>query len=152
MVDITGFILSSIFIVVIISLLFKILDHFLKNGFKKTEKKTEEKKTPAKPETVLTPTNQQTEVKPTMKIYNSELADDLNKILKDSETEDSVRLKIENHVHKESNVAKYIKSKNYQGFDFGGAETNDEEVEKPLSFTIDDYKRIMALSNIDEKK
>ena len=155
MVDFTGFIFRSIIIIAVIVALFAILDRVLKGGTKKAEKKPEEKKpepkpapAPVQPISKLEPEVVQ---KPTMQIYNSELADDLNEILKKTETDNTVRLKIENHVHKESNVAKYIKSKNYRNFDFG-TEENTEEKEEPMTFTIEDYKRIMALSNIDDKK
>lgn len=153
MVDFTGFIFRSIIIIAVIVALFAILDRVLKGGTKKAEKKPEEKKPEPAPAPVQPISKPEPEAvqKPTMQIYNSELADDLNEILKKTETDNTVRLKIENHVHKESNVAKYIKSKNYRNFDFG-AEENTEEKEEPMTFTIEDYKRIMALSNIDDKK
>ena len=153
MVDFTGFIFRSIIIIAVIVALFAILDRILKGSTKKTEKKPEEKKSEPAPAPVQPISKPESEAvqKPTMQIYNSELADDLNEILKKTETDNTVRLKIENHVHKESNVAKYIKSKNYRNFDFG-AEENIEEKEEPMTFTIEDYKRIMALGNIDDKK
>lgn len=155
MENLIGFVFSSFIVLVIIIVLFAILDWFLKGGNKKAEKKPEVK-TEAKPEPTPNPTpvetKQEPKAEPTMKIHNSELADDLNEILKKSQTENSVRLKIESHAHKESNVAKYIKSKNYRSFEFDDAPTSENDTEEPLTFTIDDYKRIMALSNIDDKK
>ena len=88
-----------------------------------------------------------------MEIYNSELADDLQAMLNEQPAETSSRLQIENHVKKSGNIAQYLQSKNYHGFNFDAdvnpAEPDDNE--KP-SFTSEDYKRIMALSNIDDHK
>ena len=47
--------------------------------------------------------------------------------------------------------------KNYHNFDFDNVENNDALVDsvddnKPMTFTREDYKRFMALSNIDDKK
>ena len=152
----TGFeyIFILIIILVVVLILFAVVDRLLKGG---TAKKSSTKKPVTK--TVETPkeskeTPKEIKVPTVMKIYNSELADDLNAILKESGTNKSQRLQMENHVNKESNISKYIQSKNYQSFDFGvdQDERTDEDADKPLTFTRDDYKRFMALSNIDDKK
>ena len=102
MVDFTGFIFRSIIIIAVIVALFAILDRVLKGGTKKTEKKPEEKKSQPEPAPVpvqpISKPEPEAVQKPTMQIYNSELADDLNDILRKTETDNTVRLKIENHV------------------------------------------------------
>ena len=147
------FLIAVLIVLVVVVLLFALVDRLLKSGQKKVADKTPApKEKPA--EKPLAETVEEIKPQPDMKIYNSELADDLNDILKKSNSNASNRLQIENHMNKEGNIAKYIKSKNYQTFDFG---TDDDaavadEGDKPLSFTREDYKRIVALSNIDESK
>ena len=154
MMDLGGFVINAIIVLVVMLVLFAIIDRVLKGSTKKsTEKKSEEKPNKPEPKPVIAEDKKVTPVEPQMKIYNSELADDLNEILKKTQVDSSARLKIENHMNKESNVAKYIKSKNYRSFHFEEQDgTNDEQEEQPMSFTVEDYKRIMALSNIDDKK
>lgn len=154
MMDLGGFVINAIIVLVVMLVLFAIVDRILKGGTKKsTQKKTEEKPNKPEPKSVIIEDKKNTPVEPQMKIYNSELADDLNEILKKSKVNNSARLKIENHMNKESNVAKYIKSKNYRSFHFEDQDdTSEQQEEQPMSFTVDDYKRIMALSNIDDKK
>ncbi len=139
-----------VLILVGIVILFAVADHLLKTNSKKNEKKVEQPKA----EQEVSVVEKKEEVVPTMKIYNSELADDLNEIIKQTEQEHSTRLKVDKHTNKEGNISKYIKRKNYQEFDFGGSEEEEmvTQEEDPISFTMDDYKRIMALSNIDDKK
>ncbi len=136
---------------------FALLEKYIKAG---PTKKTEEKKTEsvAKQTAEVKPSNQKSDVEVKtpveMKIYNSELADDLNQMIKDSNSVQSSRLQIENHLDKESNIRKYIKNKNYHSFDFGteNDDDNSTEEEPAITFTSEDYKRIMALSNIDDNK
>ena len=115
------------------------------------------KKTESKPIVSEKTSNEQiSEIKsrPTMKIYNSELADDLNAMLKQSSNNESSRLQIENRKNRESNISKYIREKKYRSFDFG--KVDDEPIEdddnEPLTFSREDYKKFMALSNIKDKK
>ncbi|MBQ7973459.1 MAG: hypothetical protein IJ295_00685 [Clostridia bacterium] len=149
----SGLLLIAFIVLLVVIAFFAILDRLIKNsGSKKpVEKKPEPKKTTEKVEPAPAPVETPKTI-PAMKIYNSQLADDLNEIIKKNDNDKSARLKIENHIHKEGNISKYIKGKNYQGFNFGTDEINADEEDKPMSFTIDDYKRIMALSNIDDKK
>lgn len=142
--------------VIVVALLFKFLDFVLNGGFPK--KKSAEKKPAVKSVTAEEQIKKSVvENKPTvsMKIYNSELADDLEAMLKkSSENSQSSRLQVENHVNTENNnISKYIKEKKYSSFDFGvGDSTNQDDVEEPMTFTREDYKKFMALSNIDDDK
>ncbi len=146
------FIIILLAVLVFVLVFFAVVDRLLKGG---TAKKTPEKKATAKPVTnekaVENPTAE-TKVQPTMKIYNSELADDLNAMLKDTKTDQSARLQIEKRIERESNISKYIQSKNYHGFNFDADTTVTNDDEEHLTFTREDYKRFMALSNIDDKK
>lgn len=156
-----GSIIVMLILLVVVIVFFAVLDRLLKD--KTSKKNTKENPTPkTKPveqPTVTAPINPATEpaaetVTPaTMQIYNSELADDLYEMLKNSDTNKSSRLQIENHMGKESNITKYLQSKNYQSFDFAKYDSGDSENhEEPLSMTPEDYKRIVALSNIDDHK
>ena len=138
----------------VVPLLFFLVDRSLKGGSAKpAEKKAESPKAvvekPAEPVKAA-------EVKPavTMKIYNSELADDLNKMLEETDTNQSSRIQIENHTNKESNISKYITEKKYHGFDFGadGEGIIDDTESEQFTFNREDYKKFMALSNIDDNK
>ena len=144
-----SFLIVMLLILVGIIVLFALVDWLMKNDSKKKEAKVEQQAEPKAPEA-----ENKEEAVPTMKIYNNELADDLNKIIQQTEQEHSSRLKVDKHTNKEGNISKYIKRKNYQEFDFGNNELDDKSVEEEdsMSFTMDDYKRIMALSNIDDKK
>ncbi|MCM1403940.1 MAG: hypothetical protein NC133_00300 [Prevotella sp.] len=147
-----GFIVVLMIFLIIVVVLFAVLDRMLKGGSTKkaAPKNQGPKKTPiAKPTAEPTVVNQ---TPPVMKIYNSELADDLNEMLKSADNSGTARLQIENHINKESHIAKYLQSKNYRSFNFGDDETADNTADEPLSFTREDYKRIMALSNIDDQK
>ena len=153
MANSTMMILNLIIVLVFVICFFAVLDRLLKSGAKKSDKKKETKKNEEKKAEPVEEKPVVNKPQPTMKIYNSELADDLNEILKTSQADASIRLKIENQMKNESNIAKYIKSKNYQSFNFeSNLDDSEEDVEKPLSFSIEDYKRIVALSNIDDKK
>lgn len=129
---------------------FALLERYFKQSA--SPKKTEEEKSTSD-EAVEKPITIEPQVPPVMKIYNSELADDLSEMIKQSNPSESSRLQIENHIKKQSNISKYIQDKNYQSFDFTEdyAAVSDEEQPKS-SFTSEDYKRIMALSNINDKK
>lgn len=147
-----GFIFVLLAVLIVVIVFFAIVDYYLKNSGKK---KTVEKKPAAKPVVEEKPK----EVKPTepkstpvMKIYNSELADDLNKIIKETDTSQTSRLNVESHLGRESNISKYIHEKNYQGFHFDAENDNLTEEDETMTFTREDYKRFMALSNIDDKK
>ncbi len=145
-----GFVIVLMIVLIVVVASFAVLDRMLKGGTNKVaEKKSAPKKTPAE-----IPTEEPAAVKtlPAMNIYNSELADDLNAMIKNSNQNTPARLQIENHINKESNITKYLQSKNYRGFDFGDDETVTDDTEQPLTFTREDYKRIVALSNIDDKK
>lgn len=148
-----GTIIFLLVVLVVVIVFFAILDKYLKSGAKKSaEKKTEPKKVAEKPivkETVI-----ETKTPTEMRIYNSELADDLNEMLKNSKNDETSRLQIQNHLDKKSNISKYLESKNYHSFDFGTVDDDivEEDNQAPLTFTKEDYKRIMALSNIDDKK
>ncbi len=148
---------TFVFIIILLAVLafvlvfFAVVDRLLKGG---TAKKTPEKKPTSKPVSTEKAVEQpavETKIQPTMKIYNSELADDLNAMLKDAKIDQSSRLQIEKHIERESNISKYIQSKNYHGFNFDTDTATDND-EEPLTFTREDYKRFMALSNIDDKK
>ncbi len=139
----------------VVVLLFAVVDRILKRSG--ATKKADEKKTESKPIVSEKTSNEQiSEIKsrPTMKIYNSELADDLNAMLKQSSNNESSRLQIENRKNRESNISKYIREKKYRSFDFG--KVDDEPIEdddnEPLTFSREDYKKFMALSNIKDKK
>ena len=151
--EILTYILPLLIILILISVFFALVDKLLKGG---TNKKTEDKKPVPKTEPIEKPVAKlptENKPQPVMQIYNSELADDLNAMLKESKEEKSSRLQIENHTDRVSNISKYIQSKNYHGFDFN---SEDQYVagqdEDQLTFTREDYKRFMALSNIDDKK
>ncbi len=146
-------ILPLLVVLVLLCVFFAFVDKLLKGG---ASKKIEDKKPAPKTELVEKPVAKlptENQPQPVMQIYNSELADDLNAMLKETKKEKSSRLQIQNHTDKVSNISKYIQSKNYHGFDFNSdATSEDEQDENHLTFSRDDYKRFMALSNIDDKK
>lgn len=149
-----NFIIVLLIVLIIVVVSFAILDRILKNDAKKNSTKIPETKSTDIIESNQEPKNE-LEPAPAMKIYNSELADDINAMLNDQQSDSaSNRLQLENHLHKTSNISKYIKSKNYQHFDFVPEEnsTEDAETDKSLLVTRDDYKRIIALSHIDDDK
>lgn len=149
--DIISVLVISVVILVSVIIIFAFVDRMLKGSTKKSETKTEKTKAAENPKPEII--DQEKKIS-TMKIYNSELADDLNKIIEASEKDESSRIKIDQYTNKEGSISKYIKKKNYQTFDFGGTD-EDENVgddEDSISFTLDDYKRIVAISNIDDKK
>lgn len=149
--DIISVLVISVVMLVSVIIIFAFVDRILKGSPKKSETKTEKTKVAENPKPEII--DQEKKI-PTMKIYNSELADDLNKIIEASEKDESSRIKIDQYTNKEGSISKYIKKKNYQTFDFGGTEEDENggEDENSLSFTLDDYKRIVAISNIDDKK
>jgi len=146
-----GLLLVSIIILVIVIILFAILERIMKNSPKKNTEKASPKVVKELPKVTEETTKIENPIN--MKIYNNELADDLNEIINKSNNKDK-RLQIENHLNKKGNIANYIQSKNYHGFNFDTEEVVNEEVtdEDVPTFTKEDYKRIMAFSNIDDKK
>lgn len=148
-----AYIFPLLIALVVIVLFFAIVDKLLKGS---ASKKAEDKKPTPKNEPVEKPAAKlptENQPQPVMQIYNSELADDLNAMLNETKEEKTSRLQIENRADKVSNISKYIQSKNYHGFDFDSEGLNTtEQDEDQLTFTRDDYKRFMALSNIDDKK
>lgn len=146
-----GLLFATIIILIIVLLLFAVLDRLIKSSPQKNIEKTTpkvSKETPIVP--IEVPKNDNP---PVMKVYNNELADELNEIIKKNNNEDK-RLQIDNHLNKKSNIANYIQNKKYSTFNFD-SETipNDENTDEEVSsFTKEDYKRIMAFSNIDDKK
>ena len=133
-----------VIVAIVVALLFKFLDFVLKGGVPK--KKPAEKKPASKPVIAESPIKKTAvESKPTgpLKIYNSELADDLVAMLKNSnENQQSSRLQVENHLNTENNnISKYIQEKKYRGFDFGadGNKNQVEDNEEPMTFTREDY-------------
>lgn len=150
--------IGLLIMLVVVVIAFALLDRLIKGGSKKVSEITSAPKEKPAEKPVKEPVlevKSAPQAAPQMEIYNSGLADDLNSMLKNSSSASSSRLQIENHLNKKGNIAKYIKDKNYHGFDFGSedvAANSDDDNEEPLSFTREDYKRIMALSNIDDDK
>ena len=145
-------------VLAVVATLFALVDKMLKGD---SAKKPAEKKTEvAKPAQEIKPIESVQETKPIntgsrMQIYNSELADDLNAMLSEQpESSQSSRLQVETHTNRESNISKYIHEKNYHGFDFNtdDADSVSAEDNQPMSFSREDYKKFMALSNIDDDK
>ncbi len=141
-----SYIIGLLIVLAVVLVLFILVDKLLKDGNKKVTKaepssgKTSSEKPADKTATVETKI-------PVMHIYNSELADDLNRMIKDSTPNETTRLKVEN---KQSSISKYIQSKNYESFNFANDfETSDDE-DDTMKFTREDYKKFMALSNIDQ--
>ena len=141
-----GFLIVAIIILVFVLCVFAIVDSMLKKS-----PKTEKTPTKSVKEKAETPAIPKEETPPVMQFYNTHLADDLNEILENT-NKDNNRLQIENHLNKKGNVAKYIQSKNYHGFNFETEDAPTEVTKDELTFTQEDYKRIMALSNIDDRK
>ncbi|MBO4726031.1 MAG: hypothetical protein J5598_00330, partial [Clostridia bacterium] len=98
-------------ILVVVMVFFAFLDKVLKGSTTKAPEKKPVTSMPAKP--AEKPNTEKKEL-PAMKIYNSELADDLDKMIKDSDDrQQTSRLQFENHINKENNITKYIQDKNY---------------------------------------
>ncbi len=146
-----GLLFVTIILLIIVIILFALLERLMKNSPKKNTEKVSPKVNKELPKIIEETTK--VESPSDMKIYNNELADDLNEIIKKSNNKE-MRLQIENHLNKKGNIANYIQSKKYRGFNFESEEViNDESTDVELpSFTQEDYKRIMAFSNIDDKK
>lgn len=144
------FLVGMLIMLIVIVVIFALLDRAMKSGIKKTSENnsTPEEKPEAKP---IEEPVQETKPAPKMEIYNSELADDLNEMLKDSKQTSSSRLQIENHLNKGSNIAKYIQEKNYRSFDFG-AENNISDGIDDATMNREELKRIIALSHINDDK
>ncbi len=142
-------------LLVMILLLFFLADWYLKRSDKKkTSKPVISQKTPAetaKEKQTPTVTNPDKQVKPTtMTIYNSNLADDLDAILKDEETS-SLHHNLSNRLTSKGQIANYVAEKHYHTFTFDNQPETIDNSETP-TFTKEDYKKIVALSNIDDKK
>lgn len=123
--------------------LFFVVDHFLLNDKKRESKKTT--KEPAKNPEPKEPEPETKPVEPAPKsvtIYNSNLADELDVALKQPATTDQSR----------SSIAEYIAKKNYHAFNFDDAGVTDTEAGEDFTITKDDYKKMVALSNITDKK
>lgn len=151
--DSVNLIITLLVVLAVVFVLFMILDRFLKGGTKKPAEKTTVKMEDGEKKIEVKEPLVENKVLPSMHIYNSELADDLNEMLKNSNSTESTRLKMEKHLDRESHITKYIQSKNYHNSDFENEEVvTSEDKNESLTFTRDDYKRFMALSNIDEDK
>ena len=144
-----GYVIAALVILAVVLVVFLLADKFLKqDGSKVTkDKKTDEpavekpvEKVPEAPKS------------PVLQIYNSELADDLNEMLKHTDNSENSRLNIESHLDRESNISRYIHEKKYEGFNFADENAPAEEEDQPMKFTREDYKKFMALSNIDDPK
>lgn len=146
-----GYIIGTLVVLAVVMVVFLLVDRLLKNDGKKAAAETK----PADKPVEKPAEKPVTEVKiPTIQIYNSELADDLNEILKHTNSNNDARLNIESRVDRESNISKYIHDKKYESFNFADeteSMTQDDE-QQPMKFTREDYKKFMALSNIDDKK
>lgn len=141
-------------LLVVVLLLFFLADWYLKRGDKKKTAKPNTKPAPTatpnkadKPSTEAKPVTKTT--LPTMTIYNSNLADDLDVMLRDKQTQPG-RPNLSNRVATKGHIANYVAEKNYHTFDFAEPALTDEP--EPMTFTKEDYKKIVALSNIDDKK
>ena len=151
--NLPSLLIGLLIVLLFVMIFFAVLDKLLKGdiGKKKPAPKTEESKKVAKEQVPEKPKPEEP-TQPAMKIYNSELADDLAAMIKAEGDTSTTRLQIEKHTNRESNIAKYIQSKNYHGFDFGTEESAAEKDNEDLTFTSEDYKRIVALGNIDDAK
>ena len=143
-----GFMIGLIIFLVIVVIAFGLIDRLLNQKPSEPKKNESDAVKPA-PAEEKPPIS---ESKPNvMQIYNSELADDLNEMLKHTDNNENARLNLENHIDKESNISKYIHEKNYQSFDFADSDdSTSSDEEQPMTFTREDYKKFMALSNIDD--
>lgn len=146
-----GYIIGTLVVLAVVMIVFLLVDKLLKSDGKKVDAKTKPADKPAEKPTEKVVS----EVKaPTIQIYNSELADDLNEILKHTNSDNDARLNIESRVDRESNISKYIHAKKYESFNFADEteSISQDEEQQPMKFTREDYKKFMALSNIDDKK
>lgn len=144
-----GYIIGALVILAAILVVLLLTDKLLKTDNKKPDPNPTEEQPVEKPaEKPTTAVNA-----PVMQIYNSELADDLNELLKNSKNDGDSRLNVEGRIDRQSNITKYIHEKKYEGFNFvdDDSKTNQEE-DVGMKFTREDYKKFMALSNIDDKK
>lgn len=149
----TWFLIGALVILAVVIVFFLLIDKLLKYEPKKAEPQKDDTKTEAPKPVEKTVANSVAEKPnvPVMQIYNSELADDLNELLKNSEKKDNSRIKVESHIVESGNISKYVKEKNYHEFNFN-EENPDTAEDEPMTFTREDYKKFMALSNIDQPK
>ena len=141
-------------LLVIVLLLFVLVDWYLKRGNQKQTAKPAVKKevtepTDAKEKSTPEPAATAVTSLPSMNIYNSNLADDLDAMLKASKSQPT-RQERSNQITAKGHIADYVAIKNYHTFAFD-TEPN-EDAEQPMTFTKKDYKKFVALSNIDDKK
>ena len=141
-------------LLVIVLVLFLLGDWYLKrSGQKKTDKpaaKNEAKAaTEVKPNRTESASTAATTTPPTMNIYNSNLADDLDTMLEVSKSQPTHQER-SNQITTKSHIADYVAAKHYHTFSFD--EDANEEEKPTMTFTKEDYKKIVALSNIDDKK
>ena len=151
-------ILIGLLVLVALVLILQLIDYLMKKD--KSKKKSPAAAQPAKPTaTQQTPSTEQPSNQPStpqrLTIYNSELADDLETMLNQKQTENQTRIEIGKHLNRENHVKEYLKSKNYHSFEFNDENNSDnanKDNEEAEGFTKEDYKRIMTLSNIVDKK
>lgn len=140
-------------LLVVLLLLFVLVDWYLKRGNqKKADKpaaKTETPKPTAAKEKAIPEAAPTTVALPSMNVYNSNLADDLDAMLKAGNSQ-SVRQERTNKITTKGHIADYVAAKNYHTFSFD-VDPN-EDVDQSTTFTKEDYKKFVALSNIDDKK
>ena len=149
-----GYIIILLVVLAVVIILFAFVDRLIK-GSGPAKKKVEEKQLAPKEmpsEKIVQENKVETKSPVDMKIYNSELADDLNEIIKNTQRNETSRLQIEKHTDRTGNISKYIRDKNYQSFSFGTEDNTTAGDDEPMTFTQADYKRIVALSNINDKK
>ncbi len=138
-----------IVLLVVLLGLFLLVDWYLKRDNKNKATKTATKNEVTKPITTAAKTEPATAVaQPAMTIYNSNLADDLSTMLETGHAEPTDRKHTGLNAN-QSKIAKYIAEKNYHTFAFD-ADPNTETI--PMSLTAEDYKKFVAISNIDDKK
>ncbi len=144
-------ILLILLLMVGLLLMIYLADFYIKGEKKKKTKKAEPKKIKveeAKEEVQIPKQNVVYEA-------NINLADELEKIIDTTEAiHDAAKTTRLNH----SRIADYRRAKNYETFSYD-IETYDNKEEDNLDFkgsgielTKDEYKKIVALSNIDDKK
>lgn len=141
-------------LLVIVLLMFVLVDWYLKRGNQKQSDKPAVKKeatepTDAKEKPTAEPVSTTVTPLPAMNIYNSNLADDLDAMIKADKAQPT-RQERGNQITTRGHIAEYVAAKNYHTFSFD-AEPN-EDVNPSMTFTKEDYKKIVALSNIDDKK
>lgn len=133
-------------------LLFFLVDRYLLKDKKKDASKPTKDAKPAEPKVAKPETKPEPQAQKTVAIYNSNLADELDATLKQKTLINESRLN-EPQTSRRGNIAQYIAQKKYKPFNFSDAELDEmpPDADK-LSITKEDYKKIVALSNITDKK